>query len=158
MKRLFFLLGFLLGVSFMGYTQTSFGIKGGPSLTFFNQSDGVFGENPDVEVGYFGGVFLDIFIDNGFHIQPELLYKGIGDFEFLNAPIYLKYDVDYNFHILAGPSLNYFFNFFNNKFKVRADVSIAYDVSDTIDINLKYTIGFEEISPNVLFIGLGYRL
>jgi len=157
MKRLFFLLVFLLGVSFMGYTQTSFGIKGGPSLTFFNQSDGVFGENPDVEVGYFGGVFLDIFIDNGFHIQPELLYKGIGDFEFLNAPIYLKYDVDYNFHILAGPSLNYFFNFFNNKFKVRADVSVAYDVSDTIDINLKYTIGFEEISPNVLFIGLGYR-
>lgn len=101
---------------------------------------------------------MDIPIDNGFYIQPELLYKGIGDFEFLNLPLYLKYDVENNFHILAGPSLNYFFNFFNNKFRVRADISIAYDITDDLDINLKYTIGFEEISPDILFIGLGYRL
>ncbi len=102
----------LLSVSNSIQAQTDFGIKGGTSLTFFNQDNGIFGENPDVELGYFGGVFVDFKIDKGFHIQPELLYKGIGDFEFLNAPIYLKYDLDYNFHILAGPSLNYFFNFF----------------------------------------------
>lgn len=139
-------------------SQTYFGIKGGTSLTFFNQSDGLFGENPDVELGYFGGVFVDFEISEGFHIQPELLYKGIGDFEFLNLPLYLKYDVDNNFHIMAGPSMNYFFNFFNNKFKVRGDFSLVYDISNDLDINLKYTIGFEEISPNILFIGLGYKL
>ena len=54
--------------------------------------------------------------------------------------------------------MNYFFNFFSNKFKVRGDISIAYDLTEDLDINLKYTIGFEEISPNILFIGLGYRL
>ena len=158
MKQALLFLIFSLGMSLNNHAQTDFGLKGGASLTFFNQSDGIFGENPDVEVGYFAGVFLDVYIDKGFHIQPELLYKGIGDFEFLNAPIYLKYDIDYNFHILAGPSMNYFFNFFNNKFKVRADVSVAYDISDELDINLKYTIGFEEISPNILFVGFGYRL
>ena len=139
-------------------SQTNFGIKGGLSLTFFNQDNGIFGENPDTEVGYFGGVFLDFVIDEGFHIQTEFVYKGIGDFEFLNLPIYLKYDIENNFHILAGPSMNYFFNFFNNKFKVRADVSLAYDITDDFDLNLKYTIGFEELSPNILFIGFGYRL
>ena len=154
------LLSILLFIGFSAHlcSQTDFGIKGGISLTFFNQDDGVFGNNPDTAVEYFGGIFLDVFIDNGFHIQPELLYKGLGDFEFMNLPLYLKYDIDNNFHILAGPSLNYFFNFFNNKFRIRADVSLAYDITDDLDINLKYTIGFEEISPNILFIGLGYRL
>ena len=157
MRRFVFFLTILIGFTCSIQAQ-EFGIKGGTSLTFFNQDDGIFGENPDLEVGYFGGVFVDFEIDSGFHIQPEFLYKGIGDYEFLNAPIYLKYDVDYNFHILAGPSLNYFFNFFNDKFKVRADVSLAYDITEYIDISVKYTIGFEEISPNILFIGLGYRL
>jgi hypothetical protein len=158
MKYYFLMFILLLSVSNSIQAQTDFGIKGGTSLTFFNQDNGIFGENPDVELGYFGGVFVDFKIDKGFHIQPELLYKGIGDFEFLNAPIYLKYDLDYNIHILAGPSLNYFFNFFIDKFRVRADVSFAYDLTDDLDIGVKYTIGFEEISPNILFIGLGYRL
>ena len=158
MWRFYLLFILLLNISVSAQAQTDFGIKGGLSLTFFNQDQGIFGDNQDLAVEYFGGVFLDIPIDNGFHIQPELLYKGIGDFEFLNLPLYLKYDVENNFHILAGPSLNYFFNFFNNKFRVRADISIAYDITDDLDINLKYTIGFEEISPDILFIGLGYRL
>lgn len=158
MKHYVLLLILLISVSNNLQSQTDFGIKGGISLTIFNEDNGVFGENPESEIGYFGGIFIDFVVYKGFHIQPELLYKGIGDFEFINAPIYLKYDVDNNFHVLAGPSLNYFFNFFNNKFRVRADVSIAYDISDDLDINLKYTIGFEEISPNILFIGLGYRL
>ncbi|RNC87135.1 MAG: PorT family protein [Winogradskyella sp.] len=138
--------------------QNQFGIKGGTSVTFFNQDQGIFGENPDIELGYFAGVFVDFNIEKGFHIQPELLYKGIGDFEFLNLPIYLKYDIDYNLHILAGPSMNYFFNFFSNKFKVRGDISLAYDINEKLDLNLKYTIGFEEISPDIIFLGLGYRL
>lgn len=158
MKHYILCLVLVVGVSFKIHSQTDFGFKGGLSITLFNEDNGIFGENPESEIGYFAGVFIDVVIDKGFHIQPELVYKGIGDFEFLNLPIYLKYDVDNNFHLLAGPSLNYFFNFFNNKFKIRADVSIAYDISDDLDINLKYTIGFEEISPNILFIGLGYRL
>lgn len=158
MKHFILALALVIGVSGTVKAQTNFGIKGGTSLAIFNQDNGVFGENPDIEIGYFGGVFVDVVIDKGFHIQPELVYKGIGDFEFLNLPIYLKYDVDYNFHILAGPSMNYFFNFFNNKFRIRADISLAYDITDDLDINLKYTIGFEEISPNILFLGLGYRL
>ena len=76
----------------------------------------------------------------------------------MNAPIYLKYDIDTNFHILVGPSLNYFFDFFVNKFKVRADLSVAYDLSEKLNLHMKYTIGFEEISPNGIFLGLGYKL
>ena len=141
----------------LSYAQ-DFGVKGGLNFTFFKVDEGNFGTNPDTEVGYYGGVFLDFEIDNDLHIQPELLYKGVGDFKFLNAPIYLKYDIYESVHILVGPSLNYFFDFFSNKFKVRADLSLDYDFSSEMSIHMKYTIGFEELSPNVLFLGLGYRL
>jgi len=138
--------------------QTEFGIKGGINITFFNIIEGGFGPNSETEIGYYGGVFADFKVDTGFHFHPELLYIGIDEFKFLNAPLYLKYDIDYNFHILVGPSLNYFFDFFSNKFKVRADLSFAYDFSSSLNIHLKYTIGFEELAPNVIFLGLGYKL
>ncbi|WP_111684257.1 outer membrane beta-barrel protein [Winogradskyella tangerina] len=138
--------------------QTEFGVKGGLNFTFFKVNEGDFGTNPDTEIGYYGGVFVDFPIDNGFHIQPEVLYKGIGDFRFINAPIYLKYDIYNSVHILVGPSLNYFFDFFSNKFKVRADLSLDYDFTSKVSMHMKYTIGFEELSPNVLFLGLGYRI
>lgn len=155
MKKCLIFVLFVYGA--LSYAQ-DFGVKGGLNFTFFKVDEGNFGTNPDTEVGYYGGVFLDFEIDNGLHIQPELLYKGVGDFKFLNAPIYLKYDIYESVHILVGPSLNYFFDFFSNKFKVRADLSLDYDFSSEMSIHMKYTIGFEELSPNVLFLGLGYRL
>ena len=147
-----------LSLTAVAQNNIEFGVKGGLNLTFFKVTEGDFGTNPETEVGYYGGILVDFKIDNGFHIQPEILYKGIGDFEFINAPIYLKYDIYNSVHILVGPSLNYFFNIFNNNFKVRADLSLDYDFLPDLSVHMKYTIGFEELSPNVLFIGLGYRL
>ena len=136
----------------------NFGLKGGLNLTFFIYDEEQFGISRDVVAGYYDGVFVDFNIDEKFHIQPEILYIGLGDFDFLNAPIYLKYDINNAWHILVGPSLNYFFDFFSNKFKVRADLGLAYDILPRLDIHMKYTLGFEEITPNGLFIGGSYTL
>jgi hypothetical protein len=144
--------------SSVALAQAQFGIKGGLNITFFKVTEGDFGTNPDTEIGYYGGVFVEFKIENGFHFQPELLYKGVGELEFLNAPMYLKYDINNNFHILIGPSLNYFFDVFSNKFKVRADLSLDYDLSARMSLHMKYTLGFEELSPNIIFLGLGYKL
>ncbi|WP_298894878.1 outer membrane beta-barrel protein [uncultured Psychroserpens sp.] len=158
-KGVFVFLSILLSNLYVfAQSNAEFGIKGGLNLTFFNVEQANFGPNAETEVGYYGGIFVDVHIDESLSIQPELLYIGLGDFEFLNAPIYAKYEVANNFDILVGPSLNYFFDFFSNKFKVRGDVSVAYHIIKPLDIHMKYTIGFEEISPNGLFIGLGYRL
>ncbi|WP_299526669.1 hypothetical protein [Winogradskyella sp.] len=148
----------VISFSSMLVAQTDFGVKGGLNITFFKVVEGDFGTNPSEEIGYYGGIFLNMELDDKLHLQPELLYIHIRDFQFLNAPIYLEYDINKDFHILVGPSLNYFFDFFSNKFKVRVDLSLAYNFSPKLDIHMKYTIGFEELSPNVLFLGLGYRL
>jgi hypothetical protein len=151
------LLFLTLGIS-LSSSQTEFGLKGGVNLTFFDLIEGNFGPNAEVDVGYYGGVFVDFKVNEGFHFQPELLYINIDEFRFLNAPLYLKYDINNNFHILVGPSLNYFFDFFTNKFKVRADIALAYDLSERLGLHMKYTLGFEELAPNVIFLGLSFRL
>jgi hypothetical protein len=117
--------------TFLSNAQNSpdFGLKGGLNLTFFMYDEEQFGISQDVVAGYYGGVFVDFNIDDKFHIQPEVLYIGLGDFDF-----------------------------FSNKFKVRADLGLAYDVLPKLDIHMKYTLGFEEITPNGLFLGIGYTL
>ena len=149
---------FLISFGTFAQSQTDFGIKGGLNFTFFNVDEEDFGENPDSETGYYGGIFFDIYFNESFSFQPEILYIGLSDFKFINAPLYAKYEVAHNFDVMVGPSLNYFFDFFSNKFKVRADISAAYNITQSIDVHTKYTIGFEEISPNGLFIGVGVRL
>ncbi|WP_250432348.1 outer membrane beta-barrel protein [Hanstruepera flava] len=139
-------------------SKTDFGIKGGVNLTFYKVTEASFGDNPEVGVGYYGGLFVDIPIDNRLSFQPEVLFVGLNDFKFLNAPLYLKYEAADRFYLLIGPSMNYFFDFFSNKFKVRADLSVAYQISRVLDIHMKYSLGFEEITPNGLFLGLDWKL
>lgn len=124
-------------------SHVDFGIKGGLNLTFFQVTEANFGPNTEVEVGYYGGLFTDFYVSESFSFQPEVLYIGLGEFKFLNAPLYAKYRMANNLDILLGPSLNYFFDFFSNKFKIRGDVSMAYQITDALDIHIKYTLGFE---------------
>ena len=86
------------------------------------------------------------------------MYIGLNDFQFLNAPIYIKYEMINNLDVMFGPSINYFFDFLTNKVKIRADLSTVYNITSNFDIHLKYTLGFEQITPNGLFVGLGLKL
>lgn len=155
---LLFVLFLACQLNFCQTKPVDFGIKGGVNLTFYKVTEASFGDNPEVGVGYYGGLFVDIPIDNRLSFQPEVLFVGLNDFKFLNAPLYLKYEAADRFYLLIGPSMNYFFDFFSNKFKVRADLSVAYQISQALDIHMKYSLGFEEITPNGLFLGLDWKL
>jgi len=148
---------FLFGLLSNAQSDISIGVKGGLNLTFFNITEADFGSFTEVETSYYGGMFSDFGLDEDFSIQTELLYIGLNDFKFINAPIYIKYEIVNNFYILVGPSLNYFFDFYSNKFKVRADLSALYNLTPNLDVHVKYTLGFEEFAPNGLFLGLGYK-
>nr|WP_321234266.1 outer membrane beta-barrel protein [uncultured Psychroserpens sp.] len=151
------LLFLLIWMSSQAQSNVDFGVKGGVNFTFFNVEQANFGPRAKTQTSYYGGVFTEFHFDESFSLQPEVLYIGLGDFKFINVPIYAKYEVAKNLDILVGPSLNYFFDFFSNKFKVRGDISTAFHITKAIDIHIKYTLGFEVISPNGLFLGVGYR-
>lgn len=137
--------------------STGFGIKGGLNFSFFRADEGDFGQNATTETGFYGGAFVDFRIDEFLSIQTEALYIGVGEFRFVNAPIYAKYSVAENINLMVGPSMNYFFDLFNRKFKIRGDVCASYNMSQSFDFHIKYTLGFQILTPNVLFIGVGYQ-
>jgi len=137
---------------------TEFGFKGGLNLTFFNVEQNGFGPNSTSETGFYGGVFVEFPIDDFLTIQPEALYISVGEFNFLNVPVYAKYEVANKLYLMAGPSVNYFFDFFSNKVKIGADISTSYDITQSLDAHVKFALGFEELSPNGLFFGLGIKL
>lgn len=147
----------LLNSSWSQGGTTEFGIKGGLNFTFFKVEQGDFGNEVESESGVYGGLFVDIGVDDFLSIQPEVLYIAIDEFRFVNVPIYAKYKVTKNMYLMVGPSMNYFLDLFNRKFKIRGDLSASYNLFPTLDIHIKYTLGFEIISPNGLFIGMGYR-
>ena len=136
----------------------SFGVKGGLNVTFFNVDENGLGTFATSEIGFYGGVFAEFPIDGFLAIQPEILYISVGDFNFLNVPIYAKYEVANDLYLMAGPSMNYFFDFFTNKFKVGADISSSYNITPDLDVHVKFALGLQELAPNGLFFGLGLKL
>ena len=138
--------------------DTKLGVKGGLNKTFFTvdqQNLGIFSTS---ETGFYGGVFIEFPIDGFLSIQPEALYISVGDFNFLNVPIYAKYEVANKLHLMAGPSVNYFFDFYTNKLKIGADISSSYDITQTLDVHIKFALGIDELAPNGLFFGLGLKI
>ncbi len=160
MQRYFYLILLFFSFTLLSKAQSNvdFGIKGGLNFTFFKVTESNFGSEPDVSVGFYGGFFTDIGIDERLSIQPEVLFIVLNDFKFLNAPIYVKYEIVDRFYILIGPSMNYFFDFFSNKFKIRADLSVSYQLTKKLDMHMKYSLGFEEVTPNGIFLGLDLKL
>lgn len=158
MKYIISLILVILFASLSTAQEAHFGIKGGANFTFYKTDELNFGTHPDSDTGFYAGLFIDFEVNETFSLQPEVLYIGINDFSFLNIPLYAKYEVANNLYILAGPSMNYFFNFLINKFKVRADLSTAYNITQNLDIHIKYTLGFEQMTPNGIFVGLGLKL
>ncbi len=139
-------------------TAERFGVKGGLNITFFNVDENGLGTFATSETGFYGGVFIEFSVDDFLKIQPEALYISVGDFNFLNIPVYAKYEVANNLYLLAGPSVNYFFDFFSNKLKIGADISSSYNITPSFDAHVKFALGLQELAPNGLFFGLGLKI
>lgn len=151
---------FLLSTLFVSAQdfENRFGIKGGLNITLFNIDQQGLGSYSTSETGFYGGVFVEFPIDDFLTIQPEALYISVGDFNFLNVPIYAKYEVANKLHLMAGPSVNYFFDFYTNKLKIGVDLSSTYDITRSLDAHVKFALGIDELAPNGLFFGLGLKL
>ena len=109
------------------------------------------------ETGFFVGGFAILGISEKFAIQPEVLYVAISDLNSFQVPVLARYTFAEKFSALAGPSFNYYSDFEEDKFKVNIDLGATYDITENIDVNAKYSIGFGDIAVSGLFVGAGYR-
>ncbi|RZL41862.1 MAG: PorT family protein [Pedobacter sp.] len=163
MKKLFLVAVATVGFAFTGTAQeTKFGVKAGVDFASakqeydFTSIGGGKGTISSNETGFYVGGFATIGISESFAVQPEVLYVSIKDLNFLSVPVLARYSFAENFHGLAGPSFNYLLDAEEDEFKVNLDFGASYDITENLDINAKYSLGFGDITLNGVFIGAGY--
>lgn len=157
MRKLLFVLAAITGTFVTQAQEMKFGVKAGIDLASTKVDLGPLGEVTGSETGYYLGGFATIGISEKFAVQPELMYVLIKDFNFLSVPILAKYELADSFHVLAGPSLNYFTELEEEKFKINVDFGASYDISEEFDVNAKYSLGTGDVAISGIFIGAGYK-
>jgi hypothetical protein len=89
-----------------------FGVKGGVNFSTLVDE---FGTN-DYRTGYHAGVFANLPIENGFSLQPEVVYSAQGaEFEngkkqyldYVSVPLVAQYTIKNRFRIETGPQVSY---------------------------------------------------
>lgn len=78
--------------------------------------------------------------------------------DFLNLPILTKFKLTEKNHVLAELCVNYFMDAKTDVVKFNAYLDRAYDITEKIDINAKYSFGFWDVAFNGIFIGANYFL
>jgi hypothetical protein len=156
MKKLLFAAIVLAGTFAHAQKETKFGVKAGVDFASIKvEVAGVSGTAS--ETGFFVGAFATLGISEKFAVQPELLYVAISDSNFFSVPVLAKYSFTEKLSALAGPSLNYFSDAEEDKLKVNLDLGGAYDITEEIEVNAKYSLGFGDVAVNGIFIGAGYK-
>ncbi len=106
--------------------------------------------------GFFIGALVDIEATKKLHVQPELLYAGIGGEGALLIPIMAKYYVGGNFNLQAGPQLDYVLNIPSiaeplvKEFGLSLGIGAGFDINDDFAVQAKYTFGLTDRLEDVL--------
>lgn len=156
MKKLLFIVGVFLVATVVTHAQeTKFGVKAG--VDFASIKVKVLGTTvTGSETGFFLGGFANLGLSDTFSVQPELLYVAIQDSNFLSVPILARYEIAKGFGLMGGPSLNYFTDAEEDQLKFNVDLGANYEITEQIDVNAKYSLGFGDVSVSGLFVGVGY--
>ncbi len=182
-----------LGVICFSYiqAQVSFGIKGGLNLASQSVSGSGISLDEKLKPGIHFGVYSTIMFSEHLGLQPELLYSIQGtkfdaqddasfNFNYVNVPILLRYDINKFINIHAGPQLGILTSAKSddgtNEEDVKdyiksADVAAAFglgvDLPFGLNFSLRYNLGLLdveseeddfEIKNRNIQISVGYKL
>lgn len=108
-----FVFAILFFVSVAGYSQISFGAKGGLNLSNVNVSGEGVSVNYSSKPGILLGAFVNVPLSEGFSVQPEALFAGYGakiegetlGLSYISVPVMFKYGFSEKFYGEAGPQL-----------------------------------------------------
>ncbi|MBN8642544.1 MAG: PorT family protein [Flavobacteriales bacterium] len=177
MKKILLTAVAVFGFAFANAQEAKFGAKAGLNLSNFTGD----AEGTSTKVGFQVGAFAEFKVSDKFAVQPELVYSALGakyDFfgfdvtetlSYLTIPVMAKYYVADAFSLEAGPQIGFLMSA-----KAKADgesedtkdaynstdfginVGAGYDVTENINLGLRYTIGVSNIvkdAPDGISVG-----
>ncbi|WP_117879779.1 outer membrane beta-barrel protein [Aureibaculum luteum] len=100
---------------------------------FSNNSTGV----------YVGISFLEISLTDKLEFQPELNFIAIKNFNQIQTPILLKYNIVDKFSAYAGPSFGFLLDRPEgiDSFNVALDFGLSYDITEKFSVETRYDWG-----------------
>ncbi|HEU0135649.1 MAG TPA: outer membrane beta-barrel protein [Flavobacterium sp.] len=160
MKKLLFSIFAIAGICTANAQETKFGAKAGLAMITVEQTvtmGGVTVTASGSETGFFAGGFVEIGVNDTFSIQPELLYVGISDFNMINLPILGKFTFAEKFSAMAGPGITYMLDAEEDEFKVNVDIAAGYEITESLDVTARYSLGFGDVKVGGFYAGVGYK-
>ncbi|EDP71640.1 hypothetical protein FBALC1_04112 [Flavobacteriales bacterium ALC-1] len=103
------------------------------------------------ETGFYLGLALtDISLFSDFEFQPEVRFVGVKDFNQIQVPILLKYNISEKFHAVAGPNLAFLLDTGDGikSFNFALDLGVSYNISDKIALDARYDWGQTNLLEN----------
>lgn len=101
-------------------------------------------ETSNNNTGFYVGIsFVDISLTEKLKFQPEINYIGIKDFNQIQTPILLKYNIANKFSAYAGPNFGFLLDTPEgiNSFNVALDFGLSYDITEKFSIETRYDWG-----------------
>lgn len=166
MRKTLLTLSFLL-IGYFGYNQVNFGAKSGINIA---TTKGLLAYATN-RIGWYGGGSATISLHKKLFFQAEFLYssKGNGEkkytavkttfnFNYLDIPILLGYNIDKKTSLLLGPEFGYLMSAhmiyedgdnenvsktYAPKFDAGLDIGLNYKIEKKIGIEVRYNYGFK---------------
>jgi opacity protein-like surface antigen len=186
MKKIVLTVVALLAFGFANAQKVKFGAKAGLNLSNVTGDDT---SDNKMKIGFQVGAFANIGVSEKFAVQPELVYSAQGnkfdgegnvslELNYINLPIMAQYKVTDKFSLEAGPQIGFLMSAkvkgdggsadvkeFLNSTDFGIGVGAGYDITENINLGLRYTIGVSNLnkegdaknSNSNLAFALGYR-
>jgi hypothetical protein len=115
-------------------------------------------ENEEGRINVTAGFFADITINEKLSFQPELVFSSQGNkgegfnTDYLQMPLGLRYSI-HNFFVMAGPQVGLKISFFEQSndyasFDFSGFGAVGYQITQSLFLEARYTLGFVEIFEN----------
>jgi len=163
----------LAGVVTTNAQGVAIGARAGLNLANQSISSSGVSVSPDSRLGFFVGAYAKIMVSDKIGVQPELFYSSVGSkwpdagsgvqtikTDYLTLPVFFRYNVTDNFHLLAGPQFGILMSASNKDNSGTNDIKDQLNSSDfsgvvgagldfgPLNAGLRYNFGLSNIEKN----------
>lgn len=168
----------IIFISHSSFSQVDLSVKGGLNYTNIIVSNPTSSEGENFKIGFHLGISSEFEITEKIYITSELLYSlkgfkpegGSGsnakvNFNYINSPVLLGYNLSKRINVHLGPEFGYLFSakfrgdsntadindFYNNNFDFGVAVGLGFSITEKLSSQFRYVHGLTSVVKDAVF-------